>query len=94
MDILHEQLLRLLFPAPQAIPTVAAALRKGRTALKAYLAGQAPLDPNLLPYHDDFPKFFRAQKAQGTRVVLYTAAAKAVAQQIREHVELGKRTRR
>ena len=87
-DTLHEQAVRMVFRAPQAIPGTIAALTRGRAALKAHVAGHIELDPEALPFREDLLRFIRAEKAKGRTIVLCTAATGLVAESIGAHLGL------
>jgi 4-hydroxybenzoate polyprenyltransferase len=63
-------------------------ITKGRAAFKQRVGALATLDPALLPYHREFLAYLRAQHAHGRRIVLATAADRAVARPIAAHLAI------
>lgn len=63
-------------------------LAGGRARLKQRLAREAMPDVHTLPYHREFLAYLRAEKQQGRKLVLATAADEAVAHQVAEELGL------
>ncbi|HVT62974.1 MAG TPA: haloacid dehalogenase-like hydrolase [Legionellaceae bacterium] len=61
-------------------------LCKGRAYLKQQLGKHVILEPSLLPYHPSFLQWLKAQKAQGTRLVLATATDQRFAQAVARYL--------
>ncbi|MFN3145659.1 MAG: UbiA family prenyltransferase [Paracoccaceae bacterium] len=64
------------------------ALRQGRAALKAMLAGRVTIDVSRLPYTPQVIEYVRGWRAAGGRVALVTAADQSVAQRVADHLGL------
>jgi 4-hydroxybenzoate polyprenyltransferase/phosphoserine phosphatase len=83
-DILHEQLIRLLLRQPLSLVGFLKALGTGKAEAKAYCAERIPLDIGALPFCSEVLDVLRRERAQGSYLVLCTAAdrraAEAVAQ--------------
>lgn len=65
-----------------------ALLAGNRAAFKRQITEIAPLDVSLLPYNEDLISFLRAQRAQGRRIVLATAADARIANAVAAHLGL------
>lgn len=63
-------------------------LAQGKARLKEELARRWTFDPAFLPYNEKLLAYLRNQHEQGRRIVLVTAADRAVAQAIAEHLGL------
>lgn len=72
---------RVLFRAP-------AWLAKGKAHLKQELARRWCFDPAHLPYNEPLIDFLRRMRAEGRRIVLVTAADRAVAEAVAGHLGL------
>src|SRR5258706_1117813 len=57
-------------------------LRKGKAALKQFLATEGPIDPALLVYRSDLLDYLRQARRSGRRIVLATATHPDVAQRM------------
>jgi 4-hydroxybenzoate polyprenyltransferase len=64
------------------------ALRRGKAALKAYLAGACTIDYGLLPYSPEVLDLIRDAKGEGRRVYLATASDRRHAEAIAAHLGL------
>jgi 4-hydroxybenzoate polyprenyltransferase len=64
------------------------ALRRGKAALKAYLAGACTIDYGLLPYSPEVLDLIRDAKSEGRRVYLATASDRRHAEAIAAHLGL------
>lgn len=60
----------------------------GRSRLKSHVASSARIDAALLPYSERFLAYLRAQKEEGRRLVLATAADSSVANAVADHLGL------
>ena len=87
VDSLHEQLIRSVLTV-RSIPGLIRHLLGGRASLKAFLAGQEPVDAAHLPYHPELVEWLRAERASGRRIVLITAADQAIADEVAAHLGL------
>ncbi len=63
-------------------------LRQGRATLKRRLAEHWRPDARALPYNDELIRFLREQRSLGRRLVLATAADRAVAEDVASHLGL------
>lgn len=86
-DTLVESALELLKRRPAAAPGLAAALAGGRARFKAWIAERVALDPAALPWREDFVAWLRAERAQGRRIVLATAADRRIAEAVARHFD-------
>lgn len=87
-DMLYESFWSA-FAGNWRVPFVAlAGLGKGKAALKARLAGMAPLNAALLPWHEETLQLIRDWRASGGRTALVTAADARIAGAIAEHLGL------
>src|SRR5438270_11662198 len=69
-DILWESLLQLLKRNPLYLLALPFWLVRGRANLKRQLAARVDLDVAVLPYHQPFVDFLRAEHRQGRSLVL------------------------
>lgn len=85
-DTLHESLLQLLKVAPVEALKVPIWIARGKAYLKEQVSQRAHLNPELLPLNEAVLTWLRAEREQGRRIVLVTAAhldiARAVAGQL------------
>ncbi|TPG52369.1 UbiA family prenyltransferase [Roseomonas nepalensis] len=86
-DTLLEGLLATL-GRPSTLGVLPALLRRGRAGLKRFVAEAAPLEASLLPYSEPLLRYLRAQRVNGRRVVLVTAADRDVARRVADHLGL------
>ncbi|BAQ71663.1 prenyltransferase family protein (plasmid) [Rhodovulum sulfidophilum] len=87
-DMLYESLWGACRADWKAGLAVAAALPRGRAAVKRLLAGRAPLDPAALPYDAAVLERVRSWRAAGGRCVLVTATDQELADRIAAHLGL------
>lgn len=87
-DSLHEALLAALARQPLTLLRLPALLAGNRAELKRDLAARAGLDPALLPYNEPLLELLRREKAAGRRLVLATAADRALAEAVADHLGL------
>lgn len=73
-DTLHEALLALMVRSPLTLLKVPKWLGEGRAGLKARLADQGVLDPDLLPMNDAVIEALRVARSEGRRTALVSAA--------------------
>ena len=85
-DSLQEALVSALRHAPWIALALPFWLLRGRAALKREIARRARVDPALLPYDPGVIELIRAERAQGRRIVLATAADQALAGAIAAHL--------
>lgn len=85
-DTLHESAIRLLRDSPFDVLRLPLWLARGKAALKRRLATKVGLDPAALPYRGDLLAWLREQREAGRPLVLCTAADRAVAASIAEHL--------
>ncbi|MDB6019519.1 MAG: putative Prenyltransferase, UbiA family [Pedosphaera sp.] len=85
-DILWESLLQLLKRNPLYLLALPFWLARGRANLKQQLAARVELDVAVLPYHQPFVEFLRAEHRQGRSLVLATAADHRLAQKVADHL--------
>ena len=87
-DTLFESCARLLATRPQRALMLPVWLSRGRAAFKEAIARNVELDPAGLPYHRKLLERLRRERQAGRRIVLVTAADRAVATRIAEHLGL------
>lgn len=87
-DIATESLARTTRDKFASVAAVRAYASGGLSALKASLAETSPPDVTTLPYREEVLTYIREARAQGRKVILATAADKAVAQQVANHLGL------
>lgn len=86
-DTLHEQLARILFQ-PARLPGLLAALTRGKAALKAYCTDHIDLNLDTLKTSAEVIAFIEAERANGSRIVLCTAADARLAKNVADRVGL------
>lgn len=86
IDTLHEGLLYAVNSNARNAIRLAASVRKGKAAFKRVIAAEASFDPAGLPYNQDLLAYLRAEKAQGRRIGLFTAADQSIADAIGDHL--------
>ena len=74
-----EQLASVVRHRPWSVPSLLAALLRGRPAFKRRLQALSPIERIDLPYHPSFLAYCQAQHAAGREVILVTAADQATA---------------
>ena len=91
-DSLHDGLGLLLRNPWRLLVALGVLLTRGRSALKAYVTKQAPLEVTLLPYFAPLLEWLRTEHAGGRRLVLATAAHHHLADQVAKHLGLFEKT--
>jgi 4-hydroxybenzoate polyprenyltransferase/phosphoserine phosphatase len=87
-DMLHETFWASVSDDARAFMGSLRALRDGKAALKAYLAGRVNIDPATLPYDPRVLDRVRQWRAAGGRTALVTATDQGLAQDIARHLGL------
>src|SRR5690554_981069 len=87
-DSLIESFLLLLKKNPLLCFLLPFYLLKGKAALKAWIAQQAPLDARYLPYNDDVLAYVQQQKQQGVACYLVSGAAEKTVAAVSKHLQL------
>lgn len=87
-DLLHECFWAALGADWRVLPAAPAHLLRGRAAVKRWLAGLAPPDPETLPYAEEALARIREWRAAGGRTVLVTASDQQLAERVAAHVGL------
>lgn len=87
-DLLLESLIALLKQKPWRLFQLPAWLLKGRASFKQRVAAEVALDVSTLPYRTELLEFLRAERAQGRRLVLATAADGQIARKVADHLGL------
>jgi len=85
-DTLHEAVCRLFREQPASVCLIPYWLWQGKALLKRQLAMRTTVDPRLLPFNRDFLAWLQQQRTDGRRLILCTAADRAVATAIAEHL--------
>ncbi len=87
-DMLHESFWDSVARDPRALPASLVALRQGKPALKACLAGRARVQPATLPYDARVIARLQDWRAGGGRTALVTATDARLARAIGDHLGL------
>lgn len=87
-NLLIESFFRLASTDLAAALVAISALRRGKAALKAEIAGRAALDMALLPLNEIVVAMIRAERAQGRRIYLASAADCRYVQALADHLGL------
>lgn len=87
-DMLHETFWDAVSREPRTLMAAAAALGRGRPALKAALAERARILPATLPYDSRVIARLGAWRAAGGRTALVTATDQRIAEAIAGHLDL------
>ena len=87
-DLFVEGLLRAVLTRPVALVSWMLACRFSIPRLKAVIARRMPVNLNNLPFNADLITRIRDAKATGRPVMLATAAAREIAEQVAEHLGL------
>jgi 4-hydroxybenzoate polyprenyltransferase len=87
-DLLLESLLVLAKRSPLRLLFVPVWLAKGRAHLKQRLAQAAKLDVTTLPFRQGLLSRLQAERRNGRQLVLATAADRAVAEEVAQHLGL------
>jgi 4-hydroxybenzoate polyprenyltransferase/phosphoserine phosphatase len=87
-DLLHETLVRVLLRKPWTIFSCLFWLKQGRAYLKLRLAKIADINTDTLPYREEIVDYIKTCKAQGSRILLVTAASRPLAAAIAEECGL------
>ncbi len=85
-DTLHESALRGLREQPLAALQIPLWLAQGKALLKQKLAGLSAFDPASLPYNQPLLEWLKAERAQGRKLVLCTAADLSIATAVADHL--------
>jgi 4-hydroxybenzoate polyprenyltransferase len=85
-DTLLESLIILIRRSVLRVFLLPLWLLKGRVGFKNAIAARVSIDVSLLPYHQELLAYLRAQKAQGRKIVLATAAHQSIAQAVSTHL--------
>lgn len=81
-DLLVESANVHITQNPSQIFTLLGLLQRGRDQLKLKLAKSTSIDVSVLPYNEPLLKWLQTQKANGRTLVLATASAEPLAQQV------------
>jgi 4-hydroxybenzoate polyprenyltransferase len=87
-DTLWESVIILLSRNPLNALLLVFWCVKGRSHLKRQLAQRVKLDPEALPYNQEFLAYLREQRGQGRTLLLVTAADRDVADRIALHTQI------
>lgn len=87
-DTLLESVVRTVRRAPLDALRIPFWLIHGRAAFKARLAARTPFPAASLPYHQELIEYLRAQREQGRRIILATAADRRIADSVADHLGL------
>ena len=85
IDSLHEAAFHAVVQNPITLFQFPAWLARGKARLKEELAKRWSFDPAHLPYNESCLAFLQSKRADGHRIVLVTAADRAIAQSIADH---------
>jgi 4-hydroxybenzoate polyprenyltransferase len=87
-DLLVETALLLLKRHPLSVFAMLAWLLRGKARFKAEIAQRVTFDPAGLPYRRSVLEYLQAERANGRRLVLATAADQKLAQQVADRLGL------
>lgn len=87
-DVLWESFVQAWRSPVTVVRAFVALIFRGKAAFKEVMARYATIEPATLPYRDDVLEFVRAQRAAGRRVILATAAHRALADRIATHLDV------
>ncbi|HTM68666.1 MAG TPA: UbiA family prenyltransferase [Candidatus Binatia bacterium] len=87
-DALWESLLALARRRPALLFALPHRVAQGKAACKRWLAKEAPVDVATLPYDGEAIAIIQERRERGGRTVLATAADRAVADDVAEHLGL------
>jgi len=87
-DTLLEGALRVLKQEPRSLLQLGTWLVQGKAVLKAAVAHHSPLNAETLPYRPAVLEFLQAQRLQGRKIVLATAAHQSTAYAVAVHLGL------
>lgn len=87
-DTLVDSTLALARQSPRALLQLPGWLLQGKAALKKHITSAVQLDVTHLPYNRELIQFLEQQHATGRPIYLATAADKALAERVAEHLEL------
>lgn len=85
-DTLHDALMVMLRQSPVSILKSFGWLRQGKAAFKRNVTSVVMLDAAHLPYNHPLLQFLREEKARGRKIYLATAAEKALADRVADHL--------
>lgn len=85
-DVLHEQLLKLLFQRPLLLLRLLFGLRQGKAVLKRRIVSLMPPLAVALPFRKPFLDWLRDQKLEGRPLHLVTASDQHVADAVAAHL--------
>ncbi len=88
VDTLAELSVRLIKSAPLSVFLFPWYLLKGKAAFKEFVCTRQTFDPRTIPYREDLLGYIRAQRRNGRRTILATAAHKSIAQAVAAHLKL------
>jgi 4-hydroxybenzoate polyprenyltransferase/phosphoserine phosphatase len=81
-DTLYELAFRVIKQSPWLVFNFLVLLLKGKPHLKKYLSERCALNPELLPYNEEFLDFLRKQHQQGRKLYLVTGCNEKTAGEI------------
>jgi 4-hydroxybenzoate polyprenyltransferase len=87
-DLLYETLILLLKRHPGFLIALPFWLLKGKAHLKRQLALRVQPEVAELPFRDELVTFLRSEKESGRRLVLVTAADRALAESVGKHLDI------
>jgi len=85
-DVLWESMTLLLKRNPLYLFALPFWLLGGRAALKKEIAARTELNAASLPYHQPFLEYLKAERRQGRKLILATAADRRLAQNVAAHL--------
>ena len=87
-DTLVDSTLALARQKPGALLNLPGWLMEGKAALKQHITSAVQLDVTHLPYNRELMQFLEQQHATGRPIYLATAADKALAERVAEHLDI------
>lgn len=85
-DLLLESICLLAKSNPFLLLALPLWLSRGKAYMKRRIAEQVSIDPSLLPYHEEFLEYLRAENDAGRRLILGTASDKLLVDKVAGHL--------
>lgn len=87
-DTLVESVIQVVKQSPINFLRLPFWLLRGRAVLKEQVAARSSIAPALLPYRQEFLSYLQAEKSQGRKIILATAAHESIATGVAKHLGL------
>ncbi len=87
-DTLIESVIQLVKQSPLNFLRLPLWIFRGRATLKHEVASRTSISAENLPYHEPFLAYLRSERNDGRRIILATAAHRAIAENVSAHLGL------